>query len=184
MPDTEKNSGAWVEGLADFLRREPGVSAVRIQTGTHKVEVATTGDVDLAGLQAKLRETIAAVDLQFGGAARVKAPRGFTLRQQDGSTQLARETSETVEKLWLWREVEWPDISPQVEVYESAWWELATLAAVCGACGLGGFMLQHLVPEQPWWSRGLFLVGLLTGGWDAARDSWGNLKTLRLDIHF
>jgi Cd2+/Zn2+-exporting ATPase len=36
----------------------------------------------------------------------------------------------------------------------------------------------------PWLGRGLFLAGVITGGWDAAVDTWANLKKREIDIHF
>jgi Cd2+/Zn2+-exporting ATPase len=91
---------------------------------------------------------------------------------------------ENAEKLWLWREMEWPEITSEEPAGVPAWKELAVLATFCGACGLAGFASEHLAPGTPWLHRGLYLAGLLAGGFDAAKDSWGNLKTLKLDIHF
>lgn len=180
-PDNTQN---WAEALADFLRQQPGVGAVRFQPATRKVEVATMGDVDTTRLQSKLSEAIAAIEAQLESEGRPKAPRGFTVRNNEGATQLSRETCETAEKLWLWREFEWPDIDPVVEEHESEWKELTWFAGMCGVCGIGGFVADYLLPEITWLSRGLYLIAVMAGGWDAAKDSWQNLKSLRLDIHF
>ena len=37
---------------------------------------------------------------------------------------------------------------------------------------------------MPWLARGLFIAGLITGGWDAAVDTWENLRKREIDIHF
>jgi Cd2+/Zn2+-exporting ATPase len=180
-PDHASN---WAETLAVFLRQDPRVGAVRFEPETRKVEVATIGDVDLSQLQTKLGEAIAAIEEQLKREGGLKAPRGFTVRQTGGRTQVARETCETAEKLWLWRQVEWPEIDSAVEEHESEWRELSVLAAICGVCGIAGFVATAWAPHLPWLGRGLYLVGLIAGGWDAAKDSWENLKSLRLDIHF
>ena len=76
----------WAEELADFLRQQPGVGAVRIDPTAHKVEIATLGLVDLADLQARLADTIAAVEKQWADRAAGKAPAGFVLRRRGVAT--------------------------------------------------------------------------------------------------
>jgi Cd2+/Zn2+-exporting ATPase len=174
----------WAEELADFLRQQPGVGAVRIDPTAHKVEIATLGLVDLADLQARLADTIAAVEKQWADRAAGKAPAGFVLRRRGVATELGRETCVAVEKLWLWREMEWPELAPETAMAEPEWKELAVLASLCGACGLGGYLAHVLAPSLSWLSRALYLVGIAAGAWDAAKDAWPNLRTLKLDIHF
>jgi Cd2+/Zn2+-exporting ATPase len=181
---TKAPSADWVVTLAEFLRSQPGVNAVRVDAGSRKIAVATMGNVDVAGLEQKLAETIAAVEAQLAARGAAQAPAGFTLRQDGGATVLGRQMCENAEKLWLWREMEWPEITSEEPAGVPEWKELAVLATFCGGCGLAGFASEHLAPGTPWLHRGFYLAGLLTGGFDAAKDSWGNLKTLKLDIHF
>ncbi len=185
MANNAAHKPDWIEELADFLRTQPGVGAVRIDPAAHRVEVATLGAVDLADLQTRLAETIAAVERQWVEKHAGKAPAGFVLRQRGKAAELGRETCETAEKLWLWQEMEWPALDaepPPAE--ESEWRELAVLATLCGTFGISGALAEWLAPELPWLSRGLFLAGIITGGWDAAKDALPNLRTLKLDIHF
>lgn len=184
MADTKESPPDWIRELADFLREQPGIGAVRFEPGAHRIEVATLGAVDLGQLRAKVAEAHEAIQAQLAATGELRAPQGFTLRRQGASTQLARETCETAEKLWLWQEVEWPDIAPAVEEHVSEWRELTVLAAICGLGGLAGFAAEHLLPQLPWVHRGCYAVALLAGGWDAAKDSWANLRSFRLDIHF
>ena len=174
----------WVGKLAEFLRSQPGVSAVRVDTGSRKIAVATLGEVDLAALEQKLAATIAAVEARLAPPGGTRAPAGFTLRQEGGTTVLGRAMCENAEKLWLWREMEWPELTPEKPEPESEWRELAAFATICGGCGIIGFALDHLVPGVPWLHRIFYLAGLVAGGWDAAKDSVENLKSLKLDIHF
>ncbi len=175
--------GNWAEALADFLRSRPEVSAVRIDPEAQRVSVATIGEVDLAELEAKLTATIAAVEAQLAARQGATAPAGFALRQEGGATVIGRRMGATAETMWQWREVEWPEA--REETPEAGEWKtLAVLAAVCGVAGVAGVLVERLAPGQPWLARALYGVALLAGGWDAAIDTWENLKKREIDIHF
>src|SRR5216684_822109 len=156
MPTSSSNSD-WVRTLAEFLCSQPGVNAVRVDAGSRKIAVATMGQVDVAGLEQKLAETIAAVEAQLAARHAAQAPAGFTLRQDGGATVLGRQMCENAEKLWLWREMEWPEITPEKTGGVPEWKELAVLATICGGCGLAGFASEHLAPGIPWLHRGFYL---------------------------
>jgi Cd2+/Zn2+-exporting ATPase len=178
----ETNS-AWTEDLIRFLRSQPGVTAVRVDPGAHKVSFATIGRVEIEGLEEKLAATIAAVEAQPARSGGRTAP-GFSLRQEGGATVIGRDTCTTAEKLWLWREMEWPEIKAEPTPEDQEWRTLAMLAGVCGTAGIAGALTHYFVPGLPWLSRSLFLVGLVAGGWDAAIDTWENLRKREIDIHF
>jgi Cd2+/Zn2+-exporting ATPase len=55
---------------------------------------------------------------------------------------------------------------------------------VCGAAGIAGALASTLAPSLPWLPKVFFLIGLVTGGWDAAVDTWANLRKREVDIHF
>jgi Zn2+/Cd2+-exporting ATPase len=181
--DTVADTGSWTEALANFLRTQPAVSAVRIDPAAHKVAVATIGNVDVAELEAKLAATIAAVEEQLASRD-VKAPAGFALHREGETMVIGRKMGVTAEKMWLWREMEWPEIKAEPTPDEQEWRTLATLATICGVAGIAGFIAERVVPGLPWVSRGLYLAGILAGGWDAAVDTWDNLKKREVDIHF
>jgi len=62
---------------------------------------------------------------------------------------------------------------------------LTALAAACGGLGLLGFAAGHALPQFPWASHVLYFAAIVAGGWDAAKDSWENLRARRpIDIHF
>lgn len=174
----------WTEELVRFLREQPEVRAVRIDPVAHKVSVATVANIDLAELEVRLAATIAAVEAQLAAKASSKTPAGYSLRQEGGTVVLGRDTCVTAEKLWLWREMEWPEIKAEPTAEDQEWRMLAKLAAICGVSGIAGFAAQHLAPDLPWLARGFFLLGLITGGWDAAIDSWKNLRKGEVEIHF
>ena len=111
-------------------------------------------------------------------------PGGYSLRKEGGSVILGRDTCVTAEKMWLWREMEWPEIKAEPSHEDQEWRMLLIFAAVCGVFGVAGTLAKHLAPDLPWLAKGLFLIGLLAGGWDAAVDTWENLKKREIDIHF
>jgi Cd2+/Zn2+-exporting ATPase len=174
----------WVKELAEFLRVRPGVGAVRIDAAAHRVSVATVGRVDTTGLAEKLAATVAGVESMLKKQGPASAPRGYSLRRDGQALVMARDTCETAEKLWLWREMEWPEITAQPKHTRPEWRMLAVLASGCGAAGLAGWIAAHEAPGTPWVSQALFLGALVVGAWDAAADTWGNLRTGKIDIHF
>jgi Cd2+/Zn2+-exporting ATPase len=174
----------WIEELANFLRTEPSVSAVRIDSSAHKVSVATIGNVDVGLLEEKLAETIAAIEAQLAAAEVKRAPAGFRVKQEGGAVVIGRDTCVTAEKMWLWREMEWPEIKAEPTAEDQEWRELAWFAAVCGVAGIAGMAAERFAPGVPWLAKGLFLLGIIAGGWDAAVDTAKNLRKGEVDIHF
>ena len=174
----------WVNELVRFLRTQPGVSAVRLDPEAHKLSVATIGNVDLKELEAKLAATIAGVEAGLAARAATPAPAGYLLRREGAATVIGRESCETAEKLWLWREMEWPEIKAEPTAEDQEWRTLATLAAICGGAGIVGAAMQHFYPEFPVVTHIVFGVALIAGAWDAAVDTRENLSEGKIDIHF
>jgi Zn2+/Cd2+-exporting ATPase len=184
MASPTTTGSEWVEELVAFLRTQPSVTAVRIDPAAQTVAVATLGQVEVAGLEEKLAETIAAVEARLAAAGPGKAPMGFSIHREGGATVVGRDTCVTAEKMWLWREMEWPELKAEPTHAGEEWRTLAVLAAVCGAAGIGGMAMGYLFPDRPLWAKAFFLLGLITGGWDAAVDTWANLRKREIDIHF
>jgi Zn2+/Cd2+-exporting ATPase len=178
------HDASWTEALANFLRTQPSVTAVKIDPEAHTLAVATLGNIDVTDLEEKLAATIAAVEEQIATRAVACIPAGFALRQEGGATVIGRKMGVTAEKMWLWREMEWPEIKAEPTPDEQEWRKLAWLAGICGAAGIAGAIAGQVAPSLPWLARGFFFLGLVTGGWDAAIDTWANLKKREVDIHF
>ncbi len=155
---------------------------MRIDPGAHRVAVATVGPADLSGLQEVLKATIASIEVELALRPIAGAPAGFRTRQEGKATVVGRDSCATAEKMWLWREMEWPEIAP--EAPDQEWRTLALLATVCGLCGLAGAVAESYFPGQLLLSRGLLLVALVAGAWDAAIDTWANLRKGEVEIHF
>jgi len=173
-----------MEELVQFLREQPGVGAVRINPESHQVSVATLGRIDAAEFADKLAATIAAVEAGLAAKNAPKAPAGFSLKRDGDTLVVGRDTCETAEKMWLWREMEWPEIKAEPSPEEQEWRTLSVLAAICGTVGIAGVIAGQVAPGLPWLPKVFYAIGLLTGGWDAAVDSWENLKKREIDIHF
>ena len=90
-------------------------------------------------MEAKLAATIAAVEARLAAGAVLKAPGGYTLKQEGGAVVLGRDTCVTAEKMWLWREMEWPEIKAEPSPEDQEWRTLAVLAAGVRRAGLAGF---------------------------------------------
>ncbi len=172
----------WVPELVEFLRTRPEVSAVRIDPGAHRVSIATVGPADLNGLQEVLKATIASIEAELAARPAAGAPTGFRTRQDGSATVIGRDSCATAEKLWLWREMEWPEI--ESESPDQEWRTLAVLAAVCGTFGIAGAIAGAYFPNQLLISRAFLLVALVAGAWDAAIDTWANLRKGEIEIHF
>jgi Cd2+/Zn2+-exporting ATPase len=174
----------WVGQLTEFLSSQPGVNAVRIDPTAHRVSVATIGRVDLKEFEAALAATIVGVEERLSARDAGRLPSGYSLRREGQAVVLGRESCETAEKLWLWREMKWPEIKAEASPEEQEWKTLAWLAAICGVTSLAGVVTKHLLPSNSLLPRLLFCGGLVAGGWDAAIDTWKNLRNREIDIHF
>jgi Cd2+/Zn2+-exporting ATPase len=175
-------SSSWAETLAEFLRAEPGVEAVRLDPAARRVSVATLGVVDEAALRARLAEVLAGVEARLDAEA--AAPAGFTLRRDGGMAELAEVSCATAPKFWKWREFAWPELEAAAAPAAPEWKHLAVLAAVCGVAGLASWLVARFSLLPAPFSLVLNAVALLAGGWDAAVDTWENLRARKLDIHF
>lgn len=174
----------WTDDLVRFLCEQPGVSAVRLDPTAHRVSVATLGTVNLGDLEEKLAATIAAVETRFAAQPGRLSSAGFSLKREGDAVVIGRNMGATAESLWLWREMEWPEIKAEPTPEDQEWRTLALLATICAAAGIAGLLAQHFIPGLPWLAKLLYFTGIVTGGWDAAIDSWANLKKRKVEIHF
>src|SRR5262245_47531485 len=110
MSASNAESEQWIDDLIRFLCEQPEVGAVRVDPTGHRVTVATLGQVDLGVLEEKLAATIAAVEAKQAGRTLPVAPAGFSVKRDGGAVVVGRNVGSTVEDLWLWREMEWPEI--------------------------------------------------------------------------
>lgn len=182
MPLTADTPALWTENLADFLMTQTGVEAIRVNPDDRKVSVATLGQVDLIALQAKLSEILRDLDAHCNdGALSITAP--LHLKQDGNDVFIEKPSCLTAPKLWHWRDFEWPEPDEIEEQSREEWQILALQAGICGAALVAGFIAKWLgAPE--WVVHSIFGISLISGGWDAAIDTWEKIREGTLDIHF
>lgn len=174
-------NGAWVAGLAAFLRQNESVEALRVDAERRKVEVATLGSADMRLLQARLTETIRCIEA--GDVTRRKAAGIAVSEASGGGVQVAKPTCYTAPSLWRWREMTWPEPDVAEETGEE-WKKLAVLAGACGILGLAGWFFSWTGLGPGWLPVLLYVGAMATGGWDAFSDVREDLPKGKLDIHF
>lgn len=177
----------WVERLAAFLRARAEVKALKVNAGAHTAAVASISEIDFAEIRAELDAILGEIEQQRG-ASRAwsgKLPGGIRVREEGGETIIERESCETAPHFWTWREFQWPLRAVGVEPSLILEWKvLAWSAGVCGTVGLAGFAAQRLSLLPHAWLVALYSVAIVAGGWDAAVETWNNLKKRELDFHF
>ncbi len=190
----DEQSPGWAQALVTFLQSTPGVEAVRVDREARKVAVATLGGVDEAVLQENLRAVMEALEQRWGeGRSASALPAAYHWQTEAGRTEMSAPTCATAPKFWTWREFAWPDESEapdhdhdhgEHDHDDHDWRVLGGLAAACGVFGLAAWLSEQsgAIPAPVV----LILAGiaLVAGGWDAAVDSWENLRRRKLDIHF
>lgn len=161
---------------------QTGVEAIRVNPDDRKVSVATLGQVDLIALQAKLSEILRDLDAHCNdGVLSIAAP--LHLKQDGHDVFIEKPSCLTAPKLWHWRDFEWPEPDEIEEQSREEWQILALQAAICGAALVAGFIAKWLGAPD-WVVHSIFGISLISGGWDAAIDTWEKIREGTLDIHF
>ena len=188
--------------VADAMKAEPTLEAVKINRAQRSISVATLGrpkTPDLEGyLTAQIRQIEqgktgqrcalldGAADCLTCPAPQPPAERGrLSIRQEGDTTTIARVTCVTAPKFWRWREIPWPRLVPrEVLLPEDAEheheWKLQLLAAtLCGLFGLtAGFLAQGLV------ARVFYVLAYVAGSWFTVHEIRELLQKRALDVHF
>ena len=186
MHDAEPADGSWAESLADFLLQQRGVEAIRLHPEQRTVQVATLGEVDAPLLQARLNEVLRALDAKLLASKPSGHPDlgPVTLSREADGVSLQMPSCPTAPRFWKWREFEWPEPEEIEARSREEWRAMAVQAAICGVALLTGYLLEKSGAAPDVVSRFLFGIALVSGGWDAAKDAWENLRERRLDVHF
>lgn len=173
-----------IRALSRFLAGEPGVDALRVNLEGHQLSVATIGEVDLDSLHARIQQALDQIhsDFDAGQSKGTHIYDSVIVRREQESTLLEKPSCMTAPKLRTWRELPWLEVDPEEE--EEDWRELAILAAGCGIFLLIGHVVDSAAVLSGWGVRIFFLIAMIFGGWDAARDVWKTIGKGNLDIHF
>ena len=184
---SSKDDGSWVDELRQFLLEQTDVQAIRVSPKTHKVSVATFGNEELGDLESSLKELLQGID-QHMTVRRDSVPPfsvdGLWVRSDEAQTVLEKTQCPAVRDLWTWRDYQLPEEEHTHDHDEEDWRWLATLAGVCGITLLTGFIASQFDGSPIWLVYGLYMVAIVSGGWDAAIDTAANLKRGKVDIHF
>jgi Cd2+/Zn2+-exporting ATPase len=178
----EKAMGA--EKLRRFMLDDPQIEALEISHESHLIKVATIGPIDEEDLKERIGEVLKSVEREFGKLNELSLGSDALIRTKESqeSTRFEKNTCETAPKFWSWREVPWP--SEEEDDDREEWQEMAIFASVCGLAGIIGFVLSTQAHLPTFVPIILYVIAMVAGGWDAAKDTWGLLKKGKLDIHF
>ncbi|MBL9116319.1 MAG: heavy metal translocating P-type ATPase [Verrucomicrobiaceae bacterium] len=175
----EQASSSWVERLAAFLADERAVEAIRLNPTEHTVSVATLGNVNEAALQERLSEILRHLDANWQQYSLHAA--ALKVSRQGDEVTLEKPACPTAPKLWHWRDFNWPKPDEIEQQSREEWQTLALQAAICGVALVSGYLVK---PWSPTLSLAAFVVSIVAGGWDAAKDAWEKIRQRQLDIHF
>ena len=202
IPDPADRVLCLTRTVAEAMKAEPALEAVKINRAQRSISVATLGrpkTPDLEGyLTAQIRQIEqgqtgqrcalldGADDCSTCPAPPPPAERGrLSIRQEGDTTTIARVTCVTAPKFWRWREIPWPRLVPrEVVLPEDAdhehEWKLQLLAAtLCGLFGLtAGFLAQGPV------ARMFYVLAYVAGSWFTVHEIRELLQKRALDVHF
>lgn len=184
MADLTAQDSRWTDALADFLLEQQGVEAIRLNPEERSIQIATLGQVDITLLQAQLNEVLRALDAEMLPSTSNATVSGLTLTRKEGELTLQKPSCITAPRFWKWRDFEWPEAEEIERQSAEEWKEMAVQAAICGVALMSGLLAEKVFSSPAWLVQSLFGVALVSGGWDAAKDAWENLKEKRLDVHF
>ncbi len=175
----------WIDALSDFLASQNGVEAIRLNTTDRSVQVATLGQVDLAALQTQVSELLRSLDERLLAApTKTDDLEGLQLTRREGEVLLQKPTCPTAPRFWKWRDFEWPEAEAIEKQSDEEWRVMAVQATICGLMQVAAYVAGNAFGAPEWIRHSLLGVALVSGGWDAAKDAWENLKERRLDVHF
>ncbi|MDG2170243.1 MAG: cation-translocating P-type ATPase [Opitutales bacterium] len=181
-----KRESSWMEDLRTFLRDQEDVQAIRISPESHTVSVATFGKGELDEVESALRELLNGVERQMKARSGIESSfpaEGLWLRTESDQTVLEKTQCPAVRSLWTWKEYDWPSEDEGDET-EEEWKLLAVLAGACGVFLIAAFGLGFVETTPSWLIYLLYGLAIVAGGWDAAVDTFENLKRGQVDIHF
>lgn len=151
----------WVEKLGQFLRNKVGV-------------VESDGILESLEKQLK-KDNISATH---------RPVHGLPGRTAKDEASAGKTTSAPAERTLSMGDNDRSTSEEDLEEAGEEWKTLAWLAGICGSLMAVAFSLSLVNGVADWVVYGLYGLSLLSGGWDAAKDSYENIKKGSIDIHF
>ncbi len=192
-------SNCLVQTVAEAMKNEPALEAVRFDRARRSVSVATLGKSNNADLERNLMALVQQMELASQGercalldgtpdCSACPVPHGseqrrkITIQAEPDATTISRVTCPTAPTFWRWCEFAWPRLVPRKVLlpdeadHEHEWKEQLLAAILCGVLGLTAYFGLF---------SGLFYaLAYLAGGWFTAHEIWERLRQRTLDVHF
>lgn len=186
-PESEASRDTWTTRLSHFLERDRAAMAAEWDKGMTEISLATIGRVDEAALRRSLEAALQGANAPaHADPERSDSP--IRVLERDGRTRVEKTHGcAEMEQLWSWRKLPWPtpeEVAGEEEEEPEDWRVLAALAGLCGVLGLAGFATQQMAAAPVWLPPVLYLLAMVAGGYDAAKDALPGLFKGKLDIHF
>ncbi len=188
--------------VAQAMKSEPALEAVKIDRAQRSISVATLGrpkTPDLEGFltaqirqmeQAEAGQRCALIDgaVDCSTCPTPQDPeerKRLTIRQEGATTTIARVTCVTAPTFWRWHDLPWPRLVPREVVlpdeadHEQEWKAQIFAACLCGVLGLSAYGVG-----PGWPALALYWLAYLTGSWFTVHEIRELLKRRALDVHF
>lgn len=194
----EKAPQCLVQTVAEVMRREPALEAVKIDRAQRSVSLATLGQPN-PDLERVVTQQIHALQSQTPACRLLEGDancdtcdltfdpelkRTLDIRQEKATTTIARVTCPTAPHFWKWRAFPLPRIVPRevhvedAETHAHEWKQQFVAAVLCGALALAAWLLGGA------WALPLFIASYLCGAWFTAQEVWEHLHEGKVDVHF
>ena len=195
---SEGQSRCLVQTVADVMRREPTLEAVKIDRARRSISLATLGEPkpDLERVVTQqirvLQEQTPACRLLEGDADCHSCSisidpliqRNLTIRQDAAATTIARVSCPTAPRFWRWRAIPLPKMVPRevhledAETHAHEWKQQLLAAALCGIFAVTAALVGGA------WALPLFIASYSCGAWFTAQEVWEHLHESKVDVHF
>jgi Cd2+/Zn2+-exporting ATPase len=188
-----------VQTVADVMRREPALEAVKIDRARSSISLATLGQTD-PGLERVVTQQIRALREQKPSCRLLEGDpscescsltfdpalkQSLNIQQDRATTTIARVTCPTAPSFWKWRAMPLPRIVPREvhvedeETHQHEWKQQLFAASLCGIfLALASFLPKGI------WTLPLYLASFLCGAWFTAQEVWEHLREGKVDVHF
>jgi Zn2+/Cd2+-exporting ATPase len=181
----------WIPLLAAFLKGHDWAQAVEWDTSKTELSVATLGRIDEGELRLRLAATLeAALETPSQPSEPPRSPtHGLIVSQPGGKTRIEKSHGcEEVATLWTWRRIPWPTAAEVAGLdghdEEEDWRELAIQAGICGVFGMAALIVDWTGVGPSWLAPALYILAMIAGGRDAAKEALPGIFKGHLDIHF
>jgi Cd2+/Zn2+-exporting ATPase len=194
----EVQANCLVQTVAEVMRREPALEAVKIDRAQRSVSLATLGRPN-PELERVVTQQIRALQSGPPGCRLLEGDancepcalsfdpllqRNLTIKQDNASTTIARVTCPTAPRFWKWSALPFPRIVPRevhvedAETHAHEWRQQLIAAALCGVFALAAWRLGG------GWALPLYLAAYFCGAWFTAQEVWEHLRERKVDVHF